>query len=183
MKITTQGIGIHVGDRLEEKIADKLTKFNKYFGEEGSFSIKVRPERDDRHDVKKVEITLKLQNHIYRAEAKDEEILTAVDRAVDKLESQIRRQRSRIEKQVHDYSFIKEYLSDIEAGGDEEEYEEKAIIKRKSFALVPMTPDDAVLQMEMLGHSFLVYLDAETGNVCVVYKRKDGNYGLIEPTY
>jgi putative sigma-54 modulation protein len=59
----------------------------------------------------------------------------------------------------------------------------KAIIKRKSFALVPMTPDDAVLQMEMLGHSFLVYLDAESGNVCVVYKRKDGNYGVIEPTY
>ena len=162
---------------------DKLAKFNKYFGEEGTFSIKIRPERDDRHDVKKVEITLKLQNRIYRAEAKDEEILTAVDRTVDKLESQIRRQRTRIEKQVHDYSFMKEYLSDVEAVGDEEEYEEKAIIKRKSFALVPMTPDDAVLQMEMLGHSFLVYLDAESGTVCVVYKRKDGNYGLIEPTY
>lgn len=182
MKITTQGNGIHVGDRLEEKIADKLSKFNKYFGEEGVFSIKIRPERDDRHDVKKVEITLKLQNHIYRAEARDEEILTAVDRTVDKLESQIRRQKTRIEKQVHDYSFIKEYLSDV-AADEEGENEEKTIIKRKTFALVPMTPDDAVLQMEMLGHSFLVYLDAETGNVCVVYKRKDGNYGLIEPTY
>ena len=182
MKITTQGNGIHVGDRLEEKIADKLSKFNKYFGEEGAFSIKIRPERDDRHDVKKVEITLKLQNHIYRAEARDEEILTAVDRTVDKLESQIRRQKTRIEKQVHDYSFMKEYLNDV-AAEEEGETEEKTIIKRKTFALVPMTPDDAVLQMEMLGHSFLVYLDAETGNVCVVYKRKDGNYGLIEPTY
>ncbi len=183
MKITTQGIGIRVGERLEEKITDKLTKYNKYFGDEGVFSIKIRPERDDRHEVKKVEITLKLQNHIYRAEAKDEELLTAVDRTLDKLESQIRRQRKRIEKQVHDYSYMKDYLNDIEAGGDEEEYAEKTIIKRKSFALVPMTPDDAVLQMEMLGHSFLVYLDAETGNVNVVYKRKDGNYGLIEPTY
>jgi len=183
MKITTQGIGFHVGDRLEEKISDKLSKFNKYFGEEGTFSIKIRPERDDRHDAKKVEITLKLQNHIYRAEAKDEEILTAVDRTVDKLESQIRRQKTRIEKQVHDYSYMKEYLSDIAGDEDKEEYEEKTIIKRKTFALVPMTRDDAVLQMEMLGHSFLVYLDAETGNVCVVYKRKDGNYGLIEPTY
>ena len=182
MKITTQGNGIHVGDRLEEKIADKLAKFNKYFGEEGVFSIRIRQERDDRHDAKKVEITLKLENHIYRAEAKDEEILTAVDRAVDKLESQIRRQKTRIEKQVHDYSFIKEYLSDL-VEEEEAEYEEKTIIKRKTFALVPMTSDDAVLEMEMLGHSFLVYLDAETGNVCVVYKRKDGNYGLIEPTY
>jgi len=179
MKITTQGIGIHVGDRLEEKIADKLTKFNKYFGEDAAFTIKVRPERD----IKKVEITLRLENHIYRAEAKDEEILSAVDRTVDKLESQIRRQKSRIEKQIHDYSYMKEYLNDLVSSEDEDEYEEKTIIKRKTFALVPMTRDDAVLQMEMLGHSFLVYLDAETGNVCVVYKRKDGNYGLIEPTY
>ena len=179
MKITTQGIGIHVGDRLEEKIADKLTKFNKYFGEDAAFTIKVRPERD----IKKVEITLRLENHIYRAEAKDEEILSAVDRTVDKLESQIRRQKTRIEKQIHDYSYMKEYLNDLVNSEDEDEYEEKTIIKRKTFALVPMTKDDAVLQMEMLGHSFLVYLDAETGNVCVVYKRKDGNYGLIEPTY
>jgi len=179
MKITTQGIGIHVGDRLEEKIADKLTKFNKYFGEDAAFTIKVRPERD----IKKVEITLRLENHIYRAEAKDEEILSAVDRTVDKLESQIRRQKSRIEKQIHDYSYMKEYLNDLVSSEDEDECEEKTIIKRKTFALVPMTKDDAVLQMEMLGHSFLVYLDAETGNVCVVYKRKDGNYGLIEPTY
>ena len=179
MKITTQGIGIHVGERLEEKIADKLSKFNKYFGEDAVFTIKVRPERD----IKRVEITLRLENHIYRAEAKDEEILSAVDRTVDKLESQIRRQKTRIEKQIHDYSYMKEYLNDLVGSDDEDEYEEKTIIKRKTFALVPMTQDDAVLQMEMLGHSFLVYLDAETGNVCVVYKRKDGNYGLIEPTY
>lgn len=179
MKITTQGIGIHVGDRLEEKIADKLSKFNKYFGDEGAFVIKIRPERD----VKRVEITLKLQNHIYRAESRDEEILTAVDRTVDKLESQIRRQKTRIEKQIHDYSYMKQYLIDLGQDDEAEEYEEKSIIRRKTFALVPMTADDAVLQMEMLGHSFLVFLQAESGNVCVVYKRKDGNYGLIEPTY
>ncbi|NLW88255.1 MAG: ribosome-associated translation inhibitor RaiA [Clostridiaceae bacterium] len=179
MKVTTQGNGIHIGQRLEEKIASKLSKFEKHFGEEGSFNIKIIPERE----IKKVELTLKLQNKIFRAEARDEEILTAVDRTIDKLESQIRRQKTRIEKQIRDYSYLKEYLKEVQV--DEEEFteEEKRIIKRKSFELVPMTPDDAVLQMEMLGHSFLVYLDADTGNVCVVYKRKDGHYGLIEPTY
>ena len=160
MKITTQGIGIHVGQRLVERIADKLTKFDKYFGDEASFLIKIHPERD----VKKLEITMKLQNRMYRAEAKDEEILTAMDRAVDRLESQIRKQKTRIDKQIHDFSY-------------------KQIIKKKSFELIPLSQDDAILQMEMLGHSFLVYLDAESGNVCVVYKRKDGNYGLIEPIY
>ena len=77
---------------------------------------------------------------------------------------------------------MKQYLKDIVEEGVVEE-EEKQIIKKKSFELIPLSQDDAILQMEMLGHSFLVYLDAESGNVCVVYKRKDGNYGLIEPIY
>jgi len=179
MKVTTQGNGIHIGQRLEEKIESKLSKFEKHFGEEGNFNIKIVPERE----LKRVELTLRLQNRVFRAEARDEEILTAVDRTIDKLESQIRRQKTRIEKQIRDYSYVKEYLKDIPDGSDEIQEEEKKIIKRKSFELVPMSSDDAVLQMEMLGHSFLVYLDAETGNVCVVYKRKDGHYGLIEPTY
>lgn len=179
MKVTTQGNGFHIGQRLEEKIESKLAKFEKHFGEEGSFNIKILPERE----IKKVELTLKLQNRVFRAEARDEEILTAVDRTIDKLESQIRRQKTRIEKQIRDYAYVKEYLKDVMTEEDDFQEEEKKIIKRKSFELVPMEPDDAVLQMEMLGHSFLVYLDAETGNVCVVYKRKDGHYGLIEPTY
>ncbi len=179
MKVTTQGNGVHIGERLEEKIESKLSKFEKHFGEEGSFNIKIVPERE----LKRVELTLKLQNRIFRAEARDEEILTAVDRTIDKLESQIRRQKTRIEKQIRDYSYVKEYLKDVPEEMDDITEEEKKIIKRKSFELVPMSPDDAVLQMEMLGHSFLVYLDTETGNVCVVYKRKDGHYGLIEPTY
>jgi putative sigma-54 modulation protein len=179
MKVTTQGNGVHIGERLEEKIESKLSKFEKHFGEEGSFNIKIIPERE----LKRIELTLKLQNRIFRAEARDEEILTAVDRTIDKLESQIRRQKTRIEKQIRDYSYVKEYLKDVPEDIEETQEEEKKIIKRKSFELVPMSPDDAVLQMEMLGHSFLVYLDAETGNVCVVYKRKDGHYGLIEPTY
>ncbi len=180
MKITTQGIGIHIGQRLEEKMVDKLSKFNKYFGDDATFSIKIHPERDS----KNVEITLRLQNHVYRAEAKDEEILTAFDRAIDKLESQIRRHKTRFEKQIHDYAYMKSYLSDFAyLEEDEDDYEERTIIKRKSFQLYPMTQDEAVLQLEMLGHNFLVYLDAESGTVCVVYKRKDGNYGLIEPIY
>ncbi|HOO61026.1 MAG TPA: ribosome-associated translation inhibitor RaiA [Bacillota bacterium] len=179
MKITTQGNGIRIGSRLEEKIAGKLAKFDKYFGEEGSFNIKIHPERE----MKKVEITLKLQNRIYRAEARDEDILNAVDRTVDKLESQIRKQKTRIQNQKRDYTIINDYLNDIVAEDFVEEIEEQKIIKRKTFELYPMESEDAILQMEMLGHSFLVYLDAQTGNVCVVYKRKDGQYGLIEPTY
>lgn len=180
MKITTQGKGIRIGSRLEQKIADKMGKFDKYFGDEGSFNVRIRPEGD----VMVVEITLKLNNKIYRAEAKDDEILTAVDKTIDKLESQIRKQKTKFLKQKKDYPQIISYLEEeADLDYDFEETEEKSIIKRKTFELRPMSSEDAILQMEMLGHNFLVYLDAETDSVCVIYKRKDGNYGLIEPTY
>ena len=180
MKITTQGKGIRIGTRLEEKIASKMSKFDKYFGDEGTFNVRIRPEGE----TMVVEITLKLNNKIYRAEAKDEEVLSAVDKTIDKLESQIRKQKTKFLKQKKEYPQIISYLEEeADLDYDFEETEEKQIIKRKQFELRPMSSEDAILQMEMLGHNFLVYLDAETNGVCVIYKRKDGNYGLIEPTY
>lgn len=180
MKITTQGKGIKIGARLEQKIADKMSKFDKYFGEEGTFNVRIRPEGD----TMVVEITLKLNNKIYRAEAKDDEILSAVDKTIDKLESQIRKQKTKFLKQKKEYPQIISYLEEeADLDYDFEDTDEKKIIKRKSFELRPMSSEDAILQMELLGHSFLVYLDADTNSVCVIYKRKDGQYGLIEPKY
>lgn len=178
MKITTQGKGIRIGERLEKKIADKLSKFDKYFGEEGTTNVRIVPDGDDM----KVEITLKLDNRIYRAEAKDGDILNAVDRTVDKLESQIRKQKTKFLKKKKEYPEVIGFLEEDEADFDIEGTEQK-ITRRKTFDLRPMSSDDAILQMEMLGHDFLVYLDSDTNSVCVVYKRKDGNYGLLEPKY
>ena len=181
MKITTQGNGIKIGTRLEGKIVDKMSKFDKYFGDEGSFNVRIRPEGGRMV----VEVTLKLDGKIYRAEARDEEILTAVDKTVDKLESQIRRQKTKFLKKKKDYPQIVSYLEEDNGADYDYEYEpeDKKITRRKTFELRPMTSEDAILQMEMLGHNFLVYLDAETDSVCVIYKRNDGNYGLLEPDY
>lgn len=178
MKITTQGNGIKIGQRLEDKITGKMSKFDKYFGDEGSFNVRIRPEGT----VMVVEVTLKLNDKILRAEARDEEILTAVDKTVDKLESQIRRQKTKFLKKKKEYPQIVSYLEE-ETDYDYEVENENRIIKKKTFTLRPMSSEDAILQMEMLGHNFLVYLDADTDSVCVVYKRKDGNYGLLEPEY
>ena len=182
MKITTQGNGIRIGTRLEQKIADKVGKFDKYFGDEGSLNVRIRPEGNKMV----VEITMKLDGKILRAEARDEDILTAVDRTVDKLESQIRRQKTKFLKKKKEYPQIANYLE--EDNGSDFDYiadapEESKITRRKTFELRPMTSEDAILQMEMLGHDFLVYLDADTDSVCVVYKRNDGDYGLLEPKY
>ena len=180
MKITTQGNGIKIGTRLEGKIADKMSKFDKFFGDEGSINVRIRPEGSKMV----VEITMKLDGKIYRAEARDEEILTAVDSTVDKLESQIRRQKTKFLKRKKDFPGIVSYLE--EDGGADFDFEDEPVDKitrRKSFTLRPMTTEDAILQLEMLGHDFFVYLDSETNSVCVVYKRKDGGYGLLEPEY
>ena len=180
MKITTQGNGIKIGTRLEGKIADKMKKFDKYFGDEGSLNVRIRPEGNKMV----AEITLKSEYQIYRAEAKDEEILTALDRTVDKLESQIRRQKTKFLKKKKEFPEIINFLED-DGGADfdfEDEPEEK-ITKTKKFPLRPMSAEDAILQLEMLGHDFFVYLDSDTNSVCVVYKRYDGGYGLLEPEY
>ena len=180
MKITTQGKGIKIGQRLENKIVSKMSKFDKYFGEEGSFNVRIRPEGSQMV----VEITLKLDNKIYRAESRDEEILTAVDKTVDKLESQIRKQKTKLMKKRNDYPEIANYLDeDNSADFDYEVENDSKITRKKTFTLRPMTSEDALLQMEMLGHNFFVYLDSETNSVCVIYKRNDGNYGLLEPDY
>ena len=180
MKITTQGNGIRIGTRLEQKIADKVGKFDKYFGDEGSLNVRIRPEGNKMV----VEITMKLDGKILRAEARDEDILTAVDRTVDKLESRIRRQKTKFLKKKKEYPGIVNFLED-DGGADfdfEDEPEEK-ITKTKKFPLRPMSAEDAILQLEMLGHDFFVYLDSDTDSVCIVYKRNDGGYGLLEPEY
>ncbi|MFA6828601.1 MAG: ribosome-associated translation inhibitor RaiA, partial [Saccharofermentanales bacterium] len=146
MKITTTGKGIRIGKRLEERITGKMQKFDKFFGEEGSFNIKIRPEGS----VMVVEITLKLDTKIYRAEARDEEILTAIDKTVDKLESQIRRQKTKFMKKKKEYPQIVSFLEEEpDTDFDFEMDDEKKIIKRKSFELRPMTSEDAILTMEM----------------------------------
>ena len=180
MKITTQGNGIRIGNRLEDKIASKMSKFDKYFGDEGTLNVRIRPEGPDMV----VEITMEFGGKILRAEACDEDILTAVDRTVDKLESQIRRQKTKFLKKKKDYPGIVSYLEE-DGGADFDlvEENEAKITKRKQFALRPMTSEDAILQLEMLGHDFFVDLDSDTNSVCVVYKRYDGGYGLLEPEY
>ncbi|MEA4889826.1 MAG: ribosome-associated translation inhibitor RaiA [Clostridiaceae bacterium] len=178
MKININGKGMKVGDQLQQRIEEKLGKFNRFFGDEALAVVKVRPEKDQ----KCIEVTLKIQKHYYRAECIADDVFTALDLAVEVLEGQIRKHKTRIEKKIHDYAYMKEYLK-TQVPATAEPTDEPKIIKRKSFDITPMDPDEAVLQMEMLGHSFLLYLDMETDKVCLVYKRKDGNYGLIEPHY
>ena len=128
MKITTQGNGIRIGNRLEEKIASKMSKFNKFSGDDGTLNVRIRPEGQDMV----VEITMEFGGKILRAEACDEDILTAVDRTVDKLESQIRRQKTKFLKKKKEFPGIVSYLED-DGGADFDIVDEKEAKITKVF--------------------------------------------------
>lgn len=178
MNVSINGKGLHVGEELRQRIETKLGKFDRYFGEDAEAQVKVRPEGEE----KCIEITIRVTKHLYRSEAIAEDVFTALDQAMAGMERQIRKQKSKIEKKIRDFAYMKEALRQ-QAEFVEAPAEEGQIIKKKSFDLTSANPEEAALQMELLGHNFHLFLHGETGKVALVYKRKDGNYGLIEPEY
>ena len=171
MKITIYGKQMSVRESLKAAVEKKLEKFNKFFGEETEAFVTCKV----RKGVKIIEITINYAGATFRCEEENETFITALDRAIEGLERQIRKNKTRVEKMVKRDAFA------ITEADDDDEYEEEAEfeIRVKSFPFKPMTPEEAILQMNLLGHGFFAFTDAQTLEVCVVYKRKDGNYGLI----
>ncbi len=191
MKLEMQGKGMKIGPQLERRITEKLAKFQNYFDDSVTCQVKCST---DSPETRKVEITLYIRKHIYRAERTAGDVFTALDLAVDVLEGQIRKHKTKIEKNIHDYAYMKEYLkyevpdeiSETSGNGASAAAEPEITAERfrhKSFELRPMTKEEAALQMELLGHTFFLYENADTERVNLVYKRHDGNYGVIEPDY
>ena len=110
--------------------------------------------------------------------------MTEVEQAIDNMEWQIRKNKARMKKRLKDDSYMEAYFDYGDAQSEERQEDEEArILRRKEFEIQEMTPDEAILQRELLGHSFLLFLSNETGKVCVVYKRHLGDYGLLDPEY
>lgn len=172
MKITIYGKQMTVRDSLKAAVEKKLLKFDKFFGEdtEAFVTCKVRK------GVKIIEITVNYGGTTFRCEEESDTFITALDRAVEGLERQIRKNKTRLEKRVKSNAFV------ITEDDDDEYVEEGEFeIRVKTFPFKPMTPEEAILQMNLIGHAFYAFTDADSGDVCVVYKRKEGSYGLIVP--
>ena len=170
MRITIYGKQMTVRDSLRDAVEKKLAKFDKFFGEdtEAFVTCKVRK------GVKIIEITVNYGGTTFRCEEENETFITALDRAVEGLERQIRKNKTRVERMVkHSPVFIGDF--------DDDEYveEDEFEIRVKTFPFKPMTPEEAILQMNLIGHAFYAFTDSESGETCVVYKRKAGSYGLI----
>ena len=174
MEIIIRGDKLKITDSMHDYIEEKLGKLEKYL--KNSDEIRANVIVKVKNHEQRVEITIPLKTYIVRAEETKDDFYAAVDKALDTLERQIRKNKTRMMSKQVKTSFDFD-INEIE---QEIEKEEKKIVKRKTVEVKPMNEEEAILQMELLGHQFYMYKDSESGKSAVVYKRKDGNYGVIE---
>ena len=168
------GKNLEVTEDLKEAVEKKLgRKLAKYFYDDTEVHVTMSVERE----LQKIEVTIPMRGNIIRTEQASDDMYGSIDLAVDALYSQMAKHRKKLIDHYQSGGFTQEYLDD----DLEDEDDGLMIVKTKRFAVKPMDPEEACLQMEMLGHTFYVFRNADTDEVAVVYKRKDGAYGLIEP--
>ena len=170
MTIKITGRRIEVTEGLKSYIEKKISKLDRYFGESATANVTMSVEKD-RHII---EVTVFHDGMIFRAEVYSDDMYAAIDKVEDVLERQIRKQKTRLEKRLRQGAFHDEQPTEFPV---EEEFH---VVKTKVYSAKPMSVDEAILQMNLIGHNFYIFSNSETNDKNVVYKRKDGNYGLIE---
>jgi len=174
MKIQFRGKNIQVTNALKEHLEKKIGKLDKYFDNPPEAIVTLSVEKD-RH---RVEVTIPLNGFILRGEEESFDMYSSVDQVLDKLEKQMEKYKTRLSRQNKGLS-----IKDIAANSVEKTWEEDEgprLVRTKRFAMKPMSVEEAIMQMNLLGHSFFVFTNADTEEVNVVYRRNDGNYGVIE---
>lgn len=178
MKYQFVGKNIVVTQAINDSLMKKISRLEKYFdsNDEVSCRVVVRSYKNGA----KVEVTIFTTDTTFRAEVKDEDLYNAIDEAVEKLAGQMRKLKTKLEKRYEHLGLGKgiliEELEKIEGNNEEE------VVRTKTLNLEPITLDEAILEMEALNHDFFMYLDTDDELVSVVYKRKDGGYGLLQST-
>ena len=167
---------MEVGPRLRNQIESKLGKLEKYFTPETDIIVTLSTEKERQ----KIEVTIPMKGNIIRSEQVSDDMFVSIDLVSEVIERQLLKYKKKlIDKHQEGGNFKQEFV-DYE---DDEAEDEIQIIRTKRFGIKPMFPEDACVQMELLGHNFFVFMNAETDEVNVVYKRKNNSYGLIEPEF
>jgi len=175
-----RGENIEVTPAIREYVETKIEKIERYFGEEieakANVNLKVYNDKQT-----KVEVTIPMKNVTLRAEERHNDMYAAIDLIVDKLERQIRKHKTKVNRKFRDREGTGVYFATgVTTEVPAQEEEEFTVVRTKQFSLKPMDDEEAILQMNLLGHDFYIYTDAESNGTNIVYKRKDGKYGLIE---
>ena len=178
MRYNIKGTNMEIGDRTKEKVSAKLDRVKKLFPEDAEAVVLIKSEKLEYI----VEVTIPMQKRVVRAEVSADDMMAAVDKVVDIIERQIVRYKKRLKAQIRkNAALAAEYdaIPPVEESLDDEPLYK--IEKSKRFEVRPMSAEEAVMQMELLDHSFFVFRNDSTELINVVYKRKDGSFGLIEP--
>lgn len=171
MNIHVRGKNVEVTDALREYVEKRLGKLDKYFDDLKEANVTLVVEKADH----RVEVTIPVSGMILRGEETTADMYSSIDLVMDKLERQLEKYKARLSRKIRMVDVKPEAVADVA--------DDASVIKTKRFAVKPMPVDEAVMQMNLIGHSFFVFSNAETEEVNVVYRRKDGKYGLIEPEY
>ncbi len=175
MRFIITGRNIDVTEGLRSAVEDKLGKLDRFFAPETEISVTLSVEKERQ----KIEVTIPVKGNIIRSEQTSSDMYVSIDLVEEVIERQLKKYKNKIvDKQQNAVAFSKEFIDN-----DYEDEEEVKIIRSKRFGIKPMVPEEACVQMELLGHNFFVFLNAETNEVNVVYKRKGDTYGLIEPEF
>ena len=175
MKFIIVGKGIDVTEGLRSKVEEKLGKLERYFTPDTEVHVTLSVKKD----TQKIEVTIPVKGHIIRTEQASNDMYVSIDLVEEVIERQLRRYKNKLVAKHQAEGLSKAFID--EEIDEEESGDELNIIRSKRFGIKPMFPEDACMQMELLDHSFFVFLNAETDEVNVVYRRKNGSYGLIEP--
>ena len=176
MNYIISGKNIEVTEGLKAAVQEKLGKLGKYFTDETEVQVTFSVEKERQ----KIEVTIPVKGTVIRAEQVSDDMYVSIDLVEEVIERQLRKYKNKLIDKHQEGSGLKE---EIQVDGDDYEEGEIRIVRTKRFGMKPMFPEDACVQMELLGHNFYVFSNAETDEVNVVYKRKDGMYGLIEPEF
>ncbi|MFD2172303.1 ribosome hibernation-promoting factor, HPF/YfiA family [Tumebacillus lipolyticus] len=184
MKIQVRGNHLEVTDALRQYVEKKIGRLEKYFHAPTEYSVQVT--LSVVKDLHTVEVTMPINGFVIRAEEKSGDMYASIDTVTDKLEKQIEKHKAKLNKRLRQEGFHSLFKEQGEGAvrvltEDEEEFGD--VVRVKKFAVKPMPVDEAIMQMDLLGHDFFVFSNADTDEVNVVYKRRDGQYGLIEPTF
>ncbi len=180
MKINIRGKNVEVTPALEEHVNKKMAKLTKYFEDNAEAHVVLSVTREEHV----VELTVMFNSLILRSEENTGDMYASIDLVVEKIEKQIAKYKTKLHKKLRQ-SGIRQINEQMVTEQREElkEPDEPQIVKNKQFMLKPMTVEEAILQMNLISHDFFVFFDADASHVSVVYRRKDGNYGLIEPEF
>src|SRR5699024_2353180 len=176
MKYNIRGENIEVTGAIRDYVEKKINKLERYFDTPPTSEVHVN--LSVYNDEQQIEVTIPMTNLLLRAEEQHNDLYAAIDLVVDKLERQIRKHKTKVNRKFRQKGIEEIIFSSAVEDNDADEIE---IVRTKRFNLKPMDSEEAVLQMDMLGHTFFVFTNADTNDTNVVYRRRDGKYGLIEP--